>query len=402
MHKTIIKSVFASAVLIHSAGVSAQQGYGFSKKVGEADFYPAVRVEYLTDSNVLLNAENETEASGVRVTPEFLYRAGKGLVSLEAEYKGEYNSSDVSVASYADHALRFEGNAEFSSRIRAGARLGIVSDHQELGTYLTRGIADENTDAVEYNQTTFDVFSRYGAAQAKGNIELGLSIDSLNFSNQSDLTDGESYNNVEPYAQFSLRVSPDLRALAEVRFGSTSYDNSGKDRSDTTFLLGVDIAPTGKLNGQIKVGSTLTSYDANDLSDSSELVMRSELKYAPVDYSLFSLVVDREVEKLSDNAATINAAEVTDLVQLNWTHYWSTRFFHRAKIARTSIQRDCPSQDVIVNLVGYEFNLQFRRWLEFGVGGTGASREATSCGDPNATNLSYDRTLVGIHVRATL
>ncbi len=202
MQKTIITLVLAGISLGAAPDVLAQQGFGFSQKLGDADLYPAVRLEYRSDSNVLLDSENEIEASGVRVIPEFLLLAENGRFSLEAEYTGDYNNSDVSAASYADHAFRFETTAELSSRLRAGARLDLLLEHQNLGTGLARSIAGENTDAVEYNQTSLQVFGNYGAARARGNVELGLSIDALNFTNQAALTDGESYNSVEPYGVF--------------------------------------------------------------------------------------------------------------------------------------------------------------------------------------------------------
>ncbi len=193
-----------------------------------------------------------------------------------------------------------------------------------------------------------------------------------------------------------------MRALAELRLGNTGFDNSRKDRSDTTILLGVDIAATGKLSGQIKLGSTLTDYDNDRLRDTSELVIRTQLNYAPVDYSVFSLVVNRETDKLSDNAAADNAASVTDLVQLNWRHYWSSRFFHRAGISRSATDRECPSGDGVTNLARYEFNLQFSRWLEFGIGGSAENRETTLCDPTSVDDTNFDRTQIGVHLRATL
>jgi len=281
MQKTIINLILAGVSMGAAAGIFAQEnpkGFGFSQKLGEADLYPAVRLEYRSDSNVFLDSENETDGSGFRVVPELLYVAGKGQISLKAQYKGDYHNSDVSAASYADHALSFQTEAEFSGRLRGGAELSFEFDHQDIGTRFTRGIADENTDAVEFNRTGLTVFGNYGANSARGNIELGLVVENVDFTNQSALTDGESNATVEPYGIFSMRVSPDIRATAELRFGATDYDNDLLDRTDTTFLLGINIAPARKLSGFVKVGSTLTSLDNRQTRDVTELTLLTALR----------------------------------------------------------------------------------------------------------------------------
>lgn len=402
MQKTIIKLFVFSACLTGAAESFAQDDFGFSKKLGDSDFYPAVRLEYVSDSNIFLDSDNETESANFRVTPQLLFNAQNGQISIEAEYKGEYNNSDVSAGSYADHSLRFETTAELSKRFRTGASLALLSEHQDLGTRLTRGIADENTDAVEFNQTGFNVFGTYGAAQARGNISFGLTLDALNFTNQAALTDGQNYLSVEPYGVFSLRVSPDLRALAELRLASTSYDNRLLDRSEATVLFGVDISTTRKLSGQIKVGGTLTEYDNDSLRDTSQLTIRTGLNYKPVEYSAFSLVLSRGTDRLSDNAATVDQASITDVLRLGWRHNWSSRVFHRAGLTRRARTEDCPTGDLITNTASYELNLNVRRWLEFGLGGSGSSRDAKSCDGTNVSDDDFTRTRVGVHIRATL
>ena len=49
MQKTIITLVLAGISLGAAPDVLAQQGFGFSQKLGDADLYPAVRLEYRSD-----------------------------------------------------------------------------------------------------------------------------------------------------------------------------------------------------------------------------------------------------------------------------------------------------------------------------------------------------------------
>ena len=66
---------------------------------------------------------------------------------------------------------------------------------------------------------------------------------------------------IRPFGVFSLRISPDTRLLAEVRFAVLDFDDDRRDRNEVSLLTGVQMSTTSKLSGEARIGVLKASYD---------------------------------------------------------------------------------------------------------------------------------------------
>jgi hypothetical protein len=378
---------------------------GLSVKLGETDLFPSIRLDILQNSNVFLQSSEETKATDISVSPTLRWAANRRLLDLQATYDGKYNVSTEDALTIADHSFNLSADAELTSRKRVSGNLGLNFGHEDISKYLNRDTSDLNNDPVTFNDLQLDGSYRYGAYRARGNIVAGISLRNFQYTSRDDVTSGSSYLKIEPFAEFSLRLSGDTRLLSEIRFGRLNYDNEDLDRNDLSLLTGIQFDTTGKSGGSFRVGVLQSKRVLSDADDQTEFVMRARLFWEPASFSRFVLEGTRELDNFgSTNVDISSPTAIRDIIMLRWDHTWSSRLSHIATIQSDSTSRSCP--DLGQNIVSgsLELNLQIRRWLSVGLNGRGASRQAASCpqADVDAVDLDYDQTLVGAHIRATL
>ena len=397
-----LTAVVGYLVCLVSVNALAQSQDQLSYKLGETDLFPSVRFEYEQNSNAYLTADNPTESTRAIVSPELNWVADRRLLTLRGNYLGRYGTNSESALNFADHEFSIDADAELSSRKRAKGELVIDLGHQTLGTSLTRGTADENDTAVQFVDTEVSGEYIYGASNARGNVVGGVELQSFSYLNRSDITSGRGYTRFEPYGIFSLRISPDTRALIELRFTNVAFGGNRADRTDTSLLAGFSFTPTGKFGGTMKVGTTLSSFSGGD-SDST-IISEMDLFYEPTSFSRFTLDLEREIDNESANPSTSDAISVVrDTVRLNWRHEWSTRVFHLAGVSLRNVDRGCPDSDLSTTGASFEFNVKVRRWLTIGASASSTNRTSDTCPNGDATeNLEYERQIIGAHFRATL
>jgi len=385
-----------------SSSVFAQSDEPAAIKIGESDFIPTARFEYLQTDNAFLRSSDQTEATAFIIKPRASWTADRRLLSLTGIYEGEYASYSKEALNYADHSLRAIVNAELSSRQRVRSRLTFNFDHQPLGTGLTRGFATDDSTQVEFLHSTLESSYTYGAQKARGNLTLGLNLTSHAYQNRDDITTGLDYLIVGPYARFSLRVSEDTRAFTVLRFDSVTFDRNTRDRNDISLLTGMQFDASGKSGGEFQLGASLSTPESGN--DLTSFVASAELFFEPSVFSRFELTATRALD--NDASSPLDEVLATrDTAELNWRHEWSSRFYHVADLSYQVINGECPNRlSVDRGSAGIEFNLIVRRWLHFGASVTGSSRETTVCPgvDSNEGDLSYESQVFGAHIRATL
>ncbi len=398
--KGLYPTAVALAVSI-STNATAQEGAAIA--VGETDLIPAVRIDYVSTDNLYRKAEDEVSGSGVLVAPSLVWRADRRLLSLSAQYAGEYGSYSEDGLDYDDHELLLQGNGNISSKQRLFANLSFSKTTEEQGTGQTSTVLDPLDEQIEINQVTGRVAYTYGSLEARGNITGGLLVNSTSFANVEQFTDGDDYSLIQPYGVFSLRISPDTRALFEVRIGQRDYDADINDRSELSLLTGVELSASSKLSGNARVGFTSVSYDNADDADSTAVIAEVGLLYSPVSYSTIGLNLDRRLatEEIGNG---LLGDSVYSSAEVAWNHDWSSRIQSTAAVSYLDSDRDCPDYSTQTLSATLELNYQVRRWLSFGVSGGQATRALDACeGTTEAdADLDYDRSVVGAHVRATL
>jgi len=397
------------ALVVAASPLNAQEVDGLSLKLGETDLYPEVRIDYFQNSNGFLTPDDETSVTGVTVSPSVRWVADRRLAVLRASYEGEYEQTSETALDFADHLLEFEALGDFSKRFRGASDISFRRLHEELGRGLTRGIGDNADDQVEINDLRAEASVTYGAQDARGNIELGVFVQdrgpiNLDEINPAADTGRAEFTLLRPFGIFSLRVSPDTRALLEIRFDDFDIkdrvEGASNDRSQIGVLGGLRFSTTGKLGGSIRLGSTRITY-ADDRDDATEFIAEGALFYLPVAYSRFDLRLTREVDDISGVSTGLQAESIRDELRLNWRHDWSERVFHRAFAGIEAFTRECPAIDDSTTTAAFELNLNVRRWLEIGAGVTADSRVGDTC-DVDDVDLDYTRQIIGAHIRATL
>jgi len=387
----VLKAIVAAIYVSFSSTVVAQSDDQQSVKLGETDLFPSVKLTYQQDDNAFLSgADDQISTTSVVISPEVNWVADRRLLTLTGTYKGAYSASSESAINYADHLLSANAEAEFTARKRANANLSVELGHEALGINFTRGAAGVYT---------------YGAKNARGNITGGVKVFTQSFNNRKDVTSGRGHTGIEPFGIFSLRVSPDTRVLAEIRYGTTTFGNSVLDRNDLSLLVGATFAATGKLSGVAKIGSTISTFDTAGREDESNLIVESSLRYEATSFSAWTLFANRQLVNDDGNLASFDTVlAVEDEVGLIWNHAWSSRVSHRANIGYRANTAECPSDTINISRAGLELNVQVRRWLTVGANGNFTSRVAEDCDEitGNTDELDFDKMIIGAHIRATL
>ena len=379
--------------------------------IGESRLYPALSVGYLFDSNAFVTPDEEVETNAVVVAPRVDWVADRRLLTLVGSYAGEYAAYDEDVLDYADHTLSLSADAELGARRRTGGSITYLRGHETLGLDLTRGIATEVDELVTFDLVNAEGRFRYGASDARVNVEGGARLATRRYASLEELTDGGDYASVGPYALVSFRVSGDTRALVESRFTVYDFENDRRDRNDLELLTGLEFAATGALSGAARIGARVTSYDDDERADEEDgtgLILEADVIYRPSDFIRLSLTGEREIDNTETGAG--DEAPIRTLLRLGYRHEWSSRFFSNLFVSQRLIDRSCSDDtdagtDTIVGSVGAELGLRVRRWLEFGVDVSTQQRSAENdCARETVDEESFDytRTLAGVYVRATL
>ena len=384
------------------SGASVAQQRGAPIQIGESDLFPSAQIRFLSNSNAFLTPVDETDTTAVEVSPRVEWRAQRRLLDLSLIYRGDYAAYSEDNLDFDDHLLNFTANAELGARQRVKGSLEVSREHEVLGTLITRGEADENTEQVESTNFEAQASFGYGATNAKGNIEVGLLLASQNFTNQDDLTDGRDFTEIAPFGVFSFRLSSDSRLLLEGKISDLDYDDDVRDRTDATALIGITIGENRKTSGSARIGYTQASFDLDTRGDEDAAIADISLTWRPVDFSIFDLTYSREFDNSDSDA--LQEITVEDRVRLDWVHDWSTRVRTDAFVSRVARDRECPDLDTATTSAGIEIGFSVRRWLVLGAGVSAASRTSDNCPvqDPDEEDLDFDRSIGNIFLRATL
>lgn len=396
----VFRASVTSALLLFMAGNGqAQQASQLSIKVGEADLYPSVRTDYLSLSNAFRRSENEVEATGVRVAPSAILIANKRGLEVKTGYEGAYASFSEDELNYADHYLFGSLDAILGTRKRLSGSAYVRLRHQELGTYLTEGIATFGSDQVEIADLGIKTAYTYGARTARFNLTGGLNLQSVTFQNRRDITQGRDYIDIAPYGRLSYRLSVDTRALFEVGIRSLSFDNSRVDRNEARMLTGLSFRGTGKSGGEAKIGVSALSFNEGDRADQSTLTADIGLYFLPSSFARFDLDIQRE---FNNEEATEAVQTIDDTASIQWQNQWSGFVSTTAFVELQNQNRDCPTSSTQSVVASFELSVKPRRWIELGAGVSNTSQSADSCVGTDSAALEYDVQKLSVFLNVSL
>lgn len=396
------QSLLCCFILIANSNASAQSVD--SIKVGESDVIPSVRLEYVTNSNAFLTNREEVSASGIRISPSVEVRANRRLLDVRFGYNGDFSSMSEDAINFDDHRLYGELYAELDTRKRLKGLITLSKEHEELGRGRTFGTVSRASEAVEYLDLTLDGNYTYGAESAKGNLIGGVFFSNRNYQNRPDLTLGADVLEIAPYGQFTYRVSSATRALIELRLRSLNFESDLLDRTEIQALVGLEFIGNGKADGSLKIGVGDANYDDEAVSDTSFLVVNTNLNYSATEFSEFSLDYSRQLDD-SDVAALSQsqAQTIEDALKFSWNHRWSVFFGSSVYFSANISGRDCPTPSSQTSTTGLEVDLSPRRWVQFGFGFANEIRDIDGC--PSGEDFSaqeYERQYVSVFLKLSV
>jgi len=393
-------------VPVFSTPAIAQSRSGLSVKVGEADLYPSVRIDYVSSDNAFLANDDTVDSQGILVKPRFELVANRRLLDVSLIYAGDYGSFDESLLNYDDHALSLGATANLATRHRVLGSLSVAKSHEDFGLNFTRGEPVEGSEQVEFTTTDLSAVHTFGAADAKGNVETGLLFRSRNYLNQDELTSGFDFSLVSPSVSFTYRLSSTARALLGVDYSIFNFDDNTLDRNDLSVFAGIRLAEGRKTSGTARLGFTNSDFDQAGRDDSSTLNAEIGLVYLPVSFAEIRLNIDRALDNADGVAnAAASAQSVRDSFEIRWIHRWSSRVGSNAFVRRSNVSRDCPDVDTETTRAGFEMSVAVRQFLSIGAGIGQNDRSDSGCPgvaiDPEVDS-DFDQTTFSVFLRAQL
>ena len=401
--------VLAAASWLSVAPARAQGNEldGTGVRVGQTRLFPELRLDYIAYDNVFLDSEDPTEATAAQLSPSVRWEAGRRLAEIEASYVGRYSTGSEDILDFAEHTLGLNGAAAPSSRSRVEGYASYRLFGEDLRV-VAPGEDEPSRVRVDIDRYDLGGWYGYGAAGARGNVRLGIDIDGYD----PDVDDEEAivlrrrqFTRVQPYARFSLRVSPDTRLLLETRFSDISRDGGRAGDSRVSVLTGLGFATSGAFGGEFRVGATRISFDS-DIDDENTLRVAASLFFQPTSFSRFDLLLSRDFDPRFGSSGVSASTAITTSAALDWRYAYSDRVSHRARLAVEDEDVDCPLAGERQVDVGFELNLRVRRWIELGAGVDHEIDRLDDCGeegiDIDADLLETDATRLGAHVRLIL
>lgn len=371
-------------------------------KWGEADVFPQVRLTYFSDNNADFQEEDGESSTGVILAPAAVLRARTGTLNLEAKYEGKYSQEDADFRNYADHLLSLRGVAEFSSRLRGVSELKLTRGHRDPRIFLSQRSTNQTNELVKFNRATVLTRATYGARQAKGNVRLGLQVQSTDFDSTADDQDNSDRVSIAPDIKFSYRISGDTRAFVGVQFTKLTYEDDADDRNRVSTSAGVDWEVTEKTFGSASIGYSRWDFPNNARRSDNALIARVSASYSPFESTDLEIEASRSLNDLDRTGAD---QVISNKINVGWRYDWNDRFFHRVEVGLEDIDRgDCPEQGQELTKSNFELNYKFRRWLYFGANIAFIQNNVDQCDGITISDPinDYDAQTVGVFIEASL
>lgn len=394
--------ILLAAMCSEGINAFAQDRDQLYMNAGEAKFYPSVKLEFVSNDNVLRDSD-AVSTSGIVVSPNALFVADRRGLDVQFGYEGAYGAFDEDSINFADHRIFGSADAIFGVRKRGSLNVSILKGHESLGSGLTRNNASIGDEQVEYVDGAISGSFTYGAPTARFNVTGGLLLFSHSFQNRADVSDGRSYSEFAPFGQVSYRLSEDTRVLLQVRYRTLSFDDSTRDRNEFQTLTGLAFKGSGKLGGELKLGISQPDYADANVEDDSVFTVDTSLTYELSSLSIIKLRFGRELDNGGSlNQLTDTSQIIDDNISLSWKKNWSGFVSSNASITAVLVGGGCPVDRADTVKGAFDIRLKAKRWMTFGVGVASTSYSESLCDSTAVSDDDYDLVELTAFVRLTL
>lgn len=330
--------------------------------------YPALATSVGHDSNIFASTENEVSSTITHIKPELSallpYNGGALQFGVQTDSIQYSESSDDD---FTDKMFFARGNLEANHRNRFSFNGELCKCHEARGTELTEGIDPETTTITspdEYTDQSAGLNYEFGARGAPGRLRFNANYLDHSYDNHRERTRYFDRDETGVGATFLWRVFPSTALAFEGRERSIVYaeerpEGSTHDSRETSLLIGAEWEATRATSGSLRVGKNDKNFDAEDRSDSTDVVWELSGKWQPRSYSRFELDLTRAPSESTGGGDFVDTKQYA----IKWSHDWTERIGTQLTVdysdkAYQSIDRDQQTKGL---LLGVKYAM--RHWL---------------------------------------
>ena len=328
------------------------------------------RLEYV--DNLFRTPDDKKETGLSVIEPKVQAWLQNGLNTYSIDYKlTDWRYFDSSDDDFTDHQVNIDVHHEFNAKNVWNIYGEYWDAHEERGTGLSEGVAENIDEPVEFVRETYGTDYTFGNRESKGRVILDAKYRDVEYQNFRDDTQYRDYDSNRLKGTFFWKVGAKTDVLAEVQYEEVRYDlidplrpGGSFDSDEYNYFLGVSWDPTAKTSGTIKLGNFDRSYESDRREDDDGFSWEVDVSYKPRSYSVFKLTSSRFSQETNGIGDSVNTQET----RLDWDHNWSAR--HSTRLSGLFRNEDYSGTDRQDDLYGFEavYNYAMRRWVDLGAG----------------------------------
>ncbi|MEH6587325.1 MAG: outer membrane beta-barrel protein [Halioglobus sp.] len=328
------------------------------------------RLEYVDNLFRTPDDEKETGLSIIKPRVQAWLENGPSTYSFAYTLE-DFRYFDSADDDFTDHQFNIDIYQEFNAKNAWNVYGEFLDGHEERGTGLSEGVADNIDEPVEFERTTAGTDYTIGNQSSKGRVQLSAKYRDTEYQNFREDTQFRDYDQYGVEGTFYWKVASKTDILAEIRYQEISYDlvdpfrrGGSFDSDEYNYFLGISWEPTAKTSGSVKLGSFDRTYESARREDDDGFSWEVDAYYKPRTYSVFHL----ESRRFSQETNGIGDSVNTQATRLDWDHNWNDRSSTRLSALFGNEDYSGSDRQDDVYSVEAAYNYAMRRWLDLGVG----------------------------------
>lgn len=280
-------------------------------------------------SNFFYQTDNEKSSIGVVLKPGLRIEGDKGALVYNFGLSGDIGKYDVrgDLDDYED--TRFDAGFKWdaATRHRFGARYIRQDDHDPFGTVRTETSAVAARELDEWHENQIDLTYRFGAQDAKLNIEAGAGTRDREYDTNRGFTRFLDFSIDELRAAAIYNLSSKTAVLVDIIDKDITYDENvlgfPRDGEEQRIRVGARWKATGKTIGDVRIGKVKHEFDDPAARDFDETDWDAGVTWSPRLQTQLSLRTGRaSLESYTTDTRFID----NQFYIVDWTQDWSSLF----------------------------------------------------------------------------
>lgn len=241
-------------------------------------------------------------------------------------------------------------------------------DHDSFGTRRTEALGTTTSDLDEWEQKAANLVYRFGASEAKINLEGELLHSDREYTTNRAFTQFLDHDTTGVRGTAFYRISSKTQLLAEIIKLDIDYDHvtpgvPSRAGELVRYRVGAKWQATGNTVGDIRVGRIVREFDSAANDDFKEMDWRMSVSWTPRVRDKITITTGREPEESYLTAATLIDNQY---FTAGWLHDWSSKVSTTARYRFNDL--DYIGSDRQDDLNTYSFEIEYRpatRWSTF-------------------------------------